>query len=197
MTVRIPPASAPGSARGPAPSLAAVATVTVDLGEPLDFGRTRDGLRRITPILGGELRGIPGSDAGEALRGLRAAILPGGGDRQLVRPDGTVEIDARYDARAAGGSLIGLHATGLRRAPGPDEVGRSGATGAPGAPGAPGEPGATGASGDSPGVRGRYFRVALRFETSDPALAELQEALFIADGAREADRVVHTVYRVS
>ena len=145
------------------PTLAPVAEVIVELGEPLDFGRTRDGIRRFTPILGGEVRGIPGTAAGEALRGLRAEILPGGGDRQLVRPDGAVEIDARYDARAAEGALIGLRATGVRRA----------------------------------SADGVYFRVALRFETADSALAELQDALFIADGVREADRVTHTVYRVS
>jgi len=149
----------------PVPALKAVALATVALGEPLDFGRTRDGLRRFTPIIGGELRGIPCTAAGEALRGLRAEILPGGGDRQLVRSDGAVEIDARYDARTedgGGGALIGLHATGLRRA----------------------------------SADGVYFRVTLRFETADSALAELQDSLFIADGVREADRVRHTVYRV-
>ncbi|WP_449280899.1 DUF3237 domain-containing protein [Leucobacter sp.] len=146
-----------------APGLTATARVTVELGEPLDFGRTRDGLRRFTPILGGELRGIPDADAGEAVRALRAEILPGGGDRQLVRPEGVVEIDARYDARTAAGALIGLHATGVRRAI----------------------------------TDGVYFRVALRFETADPGLAELQGALYVADGVREADRVTHTVYRVS
>ncbi|RGE20030.1 DUF3237 domain-containing protein [Leucobacter sp. wl10] len=143
------------------PGLVPVCEVIVELGEALDFGRTRDGARRFTPILGGELRGIADAQAGEAVRGLRAEILPGGGDRQLVRPDGAVDIDARYDARTAAGSPIGLHATGIRRAT----------------------------------ADGSYFRVALRFETSDPALAELQDALYVADGVREAGRVRHTVYR--
>lgn len=182
----VSPAPVPHTPLAP-PALAPVAEVVVELGEPLDFGRTRDGVRRFTPILGGELRGIPGSPAGEALRGLRAEILPGGGDRQLVRADGAVEIDARYDARTADGALIGLHAAGLRRVldPGDPEPG-AGTSDAP-----------VGGTPGTPGGAGVYFRVALRFETADPALAELQNALFVADGVREADRVRHTVYRVS
>lgn len=43
---------------------------------------------------------------------------------------------------------------------------------------------------------GTYFMVQLRFETSAPEAAELQHALYLADGVREADRVRHTVYRV-
>ncbi|EYT56109.1 hypothetical protein H490_0102870 [Leucobacter sp. UCD-THU] len=170
-----------GIAPGSAPSLIPVCEVVVELGEPLDFGPTRDGARRFTPIVGGELRGMPGADAGEAVRGLRAAILPGGGDRQLLRAPRpgpgadaapTVEIDARYDARTADGALIGVHAIGIRRVLS-GESGRLGST--------------------PPRV---YFRVMLRLETAEPSLAELQEALFIADGVREADRVRHTVYRV-
>ncbi|QZY51707.1 DUF3237 domain-containing protein [Leucobacter tenebrionis] len=153
-----------------APELAPVCEIVVELGEPRGFGLTRDGERRFTPIVGGELRGIADAEIGDAVRALRAEILPGGGDRQLVRaassqPDGTtaLEIDARYDARSPEGALIGVHATGIRRA----------------------------------GVSGVYFRAMIRFETADPALAELQDALFVADGVREADRVRHTVYRLT
>lgn len=185
---------------GLAPALAPVAEVVVRLGPPTDFGETRDGHRRVTPILGGELTwfGIGGAgpvaggadagsadaggddagsaDAGSAdagatpasLRGLRARILPGGGDRQLVRADAAtgdqiVEIDAQYDAVADSGAPIGIRATGVRR---------------------------------PSGEGGMYFRVAVRFETADPALAELQNTLFVADGTRLADEVRHTVYRV-
>ncbi|MFT4231794.1 MAG: DUF3237 domain-containing protein [Leucobacter sp.] len=240
---------------GPAaPQLEPVCEVIVELGEPRDFGRTRDGLRRFTPILGGELRGIPGSSASAAVQALRAEILPGGGDRQLVRDPGpaygaggaegrgapgasgavtsagagsadtpsvpgvvgdpaastsagartdrtepgdlapapappavtTVEIDARYDARTADGALIGMHATGLRRVEQPPvAAAERSARADPAAPGAP-----------DPAAPRVYFRVVLRFEASDPALAELQDALYVADGVREADRVTHTVYRV-
>jgi len=187
---------------GLVPALVPVAEIVVRLGPSIDFGETRDGRRRVTPILGGELTwfgigdaggvgsvgggvgsagggaGGVGRDAGgvgaasapHGLRDLRARILPGGGDRQLVRVDAAtgdeiVEIDARYDAVAESGAPIGIRASGVRRRPS--------------------------------GEGGVYFRVALRFETADPALAELQNALFAADGARLADEVRHTVYRVS
>lgn len=150
----------------PTPTLTAVCEIVVELGTARHHGVTRDGLRRVTPILGGSIRGVAGSGA----VALRAEILPGGGDRQLVRSDGAggevVEIDARYDARTASGALLTLHASGVRHVPAP---------------------------GSADPV---LFRVALRFETADPALAPLQNALHIADGVREADLVRHTVYRV-
>ena len=150
-----------------APALVPVCVIEVDLGEPIDLGVTREGHRRDTPILGGALRGL----AGGGLAELRAVILPGGGDRQRVRGDGAagtvIEIDARYDARTDAGAILAVHAHGVRHVPG---------SGAPG---------------------GVLFRVALRFETSDPELAPLQNALYVADGVREADRVRHTVYRVA
>lgn len=148
------------------PFLKAVCEINVQLGEARDHGVTRDGHRRMTPILGGSIQGLAGSDFAV----LQAAILPGGGDRQLLRSDGeggqTIEIDARYDARTASGSILSLHANGVRHVP---------------------------VSGAACTV---IFRVAIRFETSDPAFTHLQNALHIADGVREADLVRHTVYRV-
>lgn len=158
----------PVRAPAPAPPLRPVAEILVGLGEPLDFGETRDGHRRFTPILGGTFRGLP-ADSGDpgfapAIAAIDAEILPGGGDRQLLRSDGAVEIDAGYTARLASGGLLGIRALGVR---------------------VPGE-----------GGRPPYFRVQIRFETADPELAELQRALFVADGVREASEVRHTVYRV-
>lgn len=148
------------------PTLVPVAEIQVELGETMDLGVTREGHRRVTPILGGTVRGL----AGGSLAGLRAVILPGGGDRQRVSDDGAsgtlIEIDAQYDARTDAGTVLAVHAQGVRHVPGP------------------------GASG------GVLFRVALTFETSDPELAGLQNALYVADGVRDADRVRHTVYRV-
>jgi len=175
------------------PRLEAVCEIVVELGESLDFGETRRGLRRITPILGGSIAGLSGAPLGDAVRALRAEILSGGGDRQLVRApessvDGAltvdssagfpvaagagagsvVEIDARYDAKTEQGALISIHAVGVRRTPGAE---------------------------DPDGVV--YFRVAIDFETADPALAALQDSLFVADGVRQQDRVRHIVYRVA
>lgn len=142
--------------------LEAICEILVELGDPSHHGRTRDGERRVTPIIGGTVRGLSGTAAGAGLHALRASILPGGGDRQLIRPDGSVEIDAAYDARTDTGALIAMRVTGIRR---------------------------------HAGTR-MYFRVAVRFETAAPGLAELQDALFVADGVREDGFVRHTVYRV-
>lgn len=155
------------------PRLEAVCEIVVELGATLEIGETRRGLRRVTPILGGELRGLPGAALGEDARALHAEILPGGGDRQLVRPSaggvGTVvEIDARYDAQSSRGALIGIRAKGVRRSAAPE----------------------------SPET-GTYFRVAIEFETADPQLTALQDSFFVADGVREENRVLHTVYRVA
>lgn len=95
-----------------APGLEAVAEIIVNLGEPRVFGDTRDGHRRMTPVLGGTLRGLAQAGAGAALE---AEILAGGGDHQIVRADGTVEIDARYEARTSAGAYIGIRASGIRR----------------------------------------------------------------------------------
>ena len=42
-----------------------------------------------------------------------------------------------------------------------------------------------------------YFRTVVRVEASDPALAPLQNVLFVAAAVREADRVTYTAYRVT
>ncbi len=141
-----------------------IVEIEVVLGESIDVGITRDGHRRFTPILGGTVRGLP-SAGDSAVEALRAEILPGGGDRQLIRGSDdslVVEINAAYDAQTAAGALIGIRAQGVR----------------------------------TTSEAGVYFRVTIRFETADQTLTGLQDALFIADGTRDADRVRHTVYRV-
>ncbi|PIO50974.1 DUF3237 domain-containing protein [Leucobacter sp. OAMLP11] len=160
--------AAPVHTPASAPPLRPVAEILVALGEPLDFGGTRDGRRRFTPILGGTFRGLPveprGPGFASAVAAIDAEILPGGGDRQLLRSDGAVEIDASYAARTGAGTLIGIRARGIR-VPHP--------------------------TGGRP-----YFRVHLRFEVAAPELAALQSMLFVADGVREADAVRHTVFAV-
>ena len=97
------------------PVLVPVAEIEVILGESVDVGITRDGHRRVTPILGGTVRGLPSAED-SVVEALRAEIRPGGGDRQLIRGSGdglVVEIDATYDARTAEGALIGIRAQGV------------------------------------------------------------------------------------
>lgn len=70
-------------------------TLDVDLGPMQDIGEGPNGYRRIIPITGGRFEGRISGD-----------ILPGGADWNLVRPDGTVHLWARYTLRADDGALI-------------------------------------------------------------------------------------------
>ena len=68
----------------------------VTIAEMLNFGKSKYGERRIIPITGGTFKGP----------NIEGVVLPGGADWQLVRPDGDVELYARYTLRTADGSLI-------------------------------------------------------------------------------------------
>ncbi|HXS29572.1 MAG TPA: DUF3237 family protein, partial [Steroidobacteraceae bacterium] len=87
-----------------------VFTVQVAVAPPLVIGESSHGLRRIIPILGGEVEGPR----------LRGEVLPGGADWQYIRPDGVLQLTARYTLRAADGTLIQVVNRGLRH--GPPEV---------------------------------------------------------------------------
>ncbi|MFI7546822.1 DUF3237 family protein [Actinoplanes sp. NPDC049599] len=115
---------------------------------------------------------------GGRVTGLFAAdILPGGADWQLVRPDGAIEIDTRYSARTAGGGHVYIRTSGVR-------------TGRP-------EILEALLRGDPVDPSEYYFRLGVRLETADPALAALEQSLFVASAIREADRVRYTAYRVT
>lgn len=73
------------------------------IGELLRIGPSSHGLRQLIPITGGEVSGPM----------LDGEIVPGGADWQLVRPDGVVELDARYTVRASDGALIHVRNRGI------------------------------------------------------------------------------------
>jgi len=68
----------------------------VTIAEMLNFGKSKYGERRIIPITGGTFKGP----------NIEGVVLPGGADWQLVRPDGDVELYARYTLKTTDGSLI-------------------------------------------------------------------------------------------
>lgn len=148
----------------PVPGLEPAFTVEVELGLIEDHGMTRAGHRRIVPIVGGSVRGV-----------FDGQILPGGADWQLVRADGSIEIDGRYSARADDGSLLFLHALGVR-------------SGAP-------EVLEALLRGDQVDPSDYYFRTLVTLECS--VRPELERCLFIASCVREADRVAYAAYRVT
>jgi hypothetical protein len=76
----------------PVPRLEPAFDVTATLGPLEDHGTTRAGHRRVVPIIGGLVSGL-----------VDAEILAGGAGWQLIRPDGSTEIDTRYSARTLHG----------------------------------------------------------------------------------------------
>lgn len=150
----------------PVPALEPAFEVEVALGPVEDHGVTRAGHRRVVPIVGGTVRGV-----------FDAEILPGGADWQIVRPDGAIEVDARYTARTAAGEHVLIHATGVRSGP----------------------PAVLAAllRGEAVDPGEYYFRTVLTLETASPAMADLQRAVYVTSAVRTADRVAYTAYRVT
>ena len=105
-----------------------------------DLGMTARGHRRIIDILGGEVTGPR----------LEGEILPGGADWQIVRPDGTIEVVARYTIKARSGALIYVQNEVLRVAS-PEILARM-------------------SRGELAPIGSYYFRTAPKFETSDASL---------------------------
>jgi hypothetical protein len=125
-----------------------------------DLGATARGHRRIVDILGGEVQGPR----------LQGEILAGGADWQIVRPDGTIEVVARYTIRSKSGALVYVQNEGLRVAS-PETVARM-------------------SRGEAVPLDAYYFRTAPRFETAEPSLKWIERALFVGVAARAPDRVV-------
>ncbi|KAJ5726937.1 hypothetical protein N7493_005964 [Penicillium malachiteum] len=81
-----------------APSLEFAFTLEVDLSPALEFGDTPAGSRRFIPITGGTVEGPK----------LKAEILPGGGDWNVLREDGIGHLYAKYTIKAEDGTLISV-----------------------------------------------------------------------------------------
>jgi hypothetical protein len=162
----------------PVPGLEPAFTVDARLGPLEDHGVTRAGHRRVIAVAGGRVSflGVPGL-TGLPAEPLEAEILPGGADWQVVRPDGTIEIDTRYSAVTSAGEYLHFRTSGVRS--GPPEVL------------------AALLRGDPVDPSSYYFRVAVYLETSAARLAFLERSLFVASAIRGADSVAYTAYRVT
>ena len=82
-------------------------TARVAVASPVVVGNGPTGLRRFVPILGGTF-------AGPLLNG---KVLEGSGDWQVVRPDGVMDVEARYTLETTSGVLIAVTNRGIRHAP--------------------------------------------------------------------------------
>lgn len=96
-----------------APSLRFLATIEVDVGEPITIGPTDRGVRRVVPILGGRV-------SGPELSGI---VLPFGEDFQLLRSATASELHARYVIQTDEGDLISVDNRAVRVAE-PDVLAR-------------------------------------------------------------------------
>lgn len=142
-----------------APALRFAFAIKARVGPIQDLGQTARGHRRIIDILGGEVEGPR----------LEGDILPGGADWQIVRPDGTIEVVARYTIRSTSGAMVYVQNEGLRVAA-PEIVARM-------------------SRGELVSADNYHFRTAPRFETAEPSLKWLERATFVGIAARTPDGV--------
>lgn len=71
----------------------------IDIADVQNLGQSLQGQRFIVNILGGQFNGPC----------LKGKVLPGGADRQLLRPDGVKELDALYEIQTDDGTVITVH----------------------------------------------------------------------------------------
>ena len=143
-----------------------VFTLTVHIGEVTSAGEIGTGVRRIIPIIGGEVKG----------EGVNGKVCAFGADFQIIRPNELIELEAKYAFETDDGAVVYVENKGLRF--GPVELLQKLKRGEPVDP------------------KLIYFRTVPRFETGAEKYRWLMENLFIGSAARHADRVVIDVHKV-
>jgi len=83
-----------------APACRLVWEAVVDIDAKVDLGQGPYGGRAMIGILGGAFAGAPGFEE------FHGTVLPGGADRQLMRPDGAKELDALYEMQVHDGTVL-------------------------------------------------------------------------------------------
>jgi hypothetical protein len=143
-----------------------VFSLAIKIGAPILAGDLGHCVRRIIPILGGEVFGP----------GIKGAILPVGADFQVIRPNGLTELEAKYTFEMADGAIVYIENIGIRFGPKEllDRI----------------------AKGEAVDPAQIYFRSVPKFETGSDKYRWLMEHLFIGVGARHPDRVEIDVHQV-
>jgi hypothetical protein len=145
--------------------LAPLIQIKVTLEPVRDLGDTPLGRRRIIGITGGSFSGR-----------LSGRVLPGGADWQIVRADGTADLDARYTLETSDGALIYVNNRGYRH--GPREVI------------------ARLVKGEDVDPALYYMRTTPWFETSSPAYDWLNRIVCVGTGARRPAGVELELFEV-
>ena len=143
-----------------------VFTITARIGEVTIAGETGHGVRRIIPILGGEVRG----------QRVNGKVCAFGADFQIIRPNELIDLEAKYAFETDDGATVYVENKGIRF--GPLELLHKLKRNEPVDP------------------KLIYFRTVPRFETGHANYRWLMENLFIGSAARHADRVVVDVHQV-
>ena len=143
-----------------------VFSLAIKVGAPIVAGDFGHGIRRIIPILGGELRG----------EGMKGTIFPCGADFQIIRADGFTELEAKYAFEMEDGAIVYIENIGIRFGPKPllDRI----------------------AKGEIVDPALIYFRSVPKFQTGSANYRWLMENLFIGVGARHPERVELDVHQV-
>ena len=143
-----------------------VFTITARIGEVTSAGDIGSGVRRIIPIVGGDVKG----------EGINGKVCPFGADFQIIRPNELIELEARYAFETDDGAVVYVENKGIRF--GPVDLLLKLKRGEPVDP------------------RLIYFRTSPKFETGAAKYRWLMEHIFVASAARHADRVVIDVHMV-
>lgn len=151
----------------PVPELRFFADLSVHVDKPQEVGQTHHGVRRLIPILGGQVQG----------HGWTARVLSGGADFQLIVNERMAELDARYVIETDGGDLIYVQNRAVRTAA-PEVMARL-------------------VRGEPVDAASVYFRCSPSFETASASLGWITERLFVGTGARHPDRVVMRFFELA
>jgi hypothetical protein len=143
-----------------------VFTITARIGSVTSAGDMGGGERRIIPITGGEVRG----------QDVNGKVCAFGADFQIVRPDSSIELEARYAFETDDDAVVYVENRGIRLGP-IDLVQKLNR-------GEPVDPALI------------YFRTNPRFETGSAKYRWLMQSVFVGSAARHSDRVVIDVHQV-
>lgn len=150
-----------------APTLDFLATISVQVGEPIELGMTEDGPRRIIPITGGTVTGPS----------LRGRVLPAGADYQLLKSPRVTELVAKYAIETDEGDHVYIDNFGLRTGDSED-IARL-------------------VRGEEVDPQRIYFRCNPRMQASGSRWSWLSQRILIAAGRRFPDEVRLDVYVVT
>ena len=143
-----------------------VFTITARIGPVTSAGDIGHGVRRIIPIIGGEVHGP----------NVNGKVLAFGADFQIIRPNELIDLEAKYAFETDDGATVYVENRGIRF--GPVELLQRLKRG------------------EAVDPKLIYFRTVPKFETGHEKYRWLMEHIFVASAARHADRVVIDVHMV-